>query len=72
MYASRSRASQGDGRRVNSSATVGTEPGGTYWYSTDINPLTYEDLPHTYGPPKMTENHGVPGSNPGPATSVFC
>jgi hypothetical protein len=28
----------------------------------------YADLPHTYGPPKMTENHGVPGSNPGPAT----
>src|SRR5215210_2936655 len=55
--------------RVNSIATVGTEPGGTRRYSMDGNPLTYASFPHTYRPPKMTENHGVPGSNPGPATS---
>src|SRR5215208_4882146 len=35
----------------------------------DRNSLTYAGFPHTYAPPKMTENHGVPGSNPGPATS---
>jgi hypothetical protein len=35
------------------------------------NPHRYADFPHTYGPPKMTENHGVPGSNPGPATREF-
>jgi hypothetical protein len=34
----------------------------------DRNPLTYAGFPHTYGTPKMTENHGVPGSNPSPAT----
>ena len=34
----------------------------------DRNPLTYKDLPHTYGLLNMTENHGVPGSNPSPAT----
>ena len=55
--------------RVNSIATVGTEPGGTRRYSMDGNPLTYASFPHTYRPPKMTENHGVPGANPGPATS---
>jgi hypothetical protein len=49
-------------------STVGTEPAGTQRYSLDENPLTYAGFPHTYGPPKMTENHGVPGSNPGPAT----
>jgi hypothetical protein len=35
----------------------------------DGNTLTYATNPHTYGPRNMTENHGVPGSNPGPATS---
>jgi hypothetical protein len=34
----------------------------------DENPHTYAGFPHTYGPPKMTENHGVLGPNPGPAT----
>jgi RNA polymerase primary sigma factor len=47
MYAPCFRASQSDRRRVNSSATVGTEPGGTYWYSVDRNPLTHTDFPHT-------------------------
>ena len=28
----------------------------------DENPLTYAGFPHTYGPPYMTENPGVPGS----------
>ncbi len=28
-------------------STLGTEPDGTYWYSVDINPLTYTDIPHT-------------------------
>src|ERR671912_768702 len=41
-------------------STVGTEPAGTQRHSLDINPLTY-GLVH------MTENHGVPGSNPAPA-----
>ena len=49
-------------------STVGTEPEGTCWYSLDKNLLTYASIPHTYRPPNMTENHGVPGSNPGPAT----
>ena len=49
-------------------STVGIEPGGIQRYSLDINPLSYARFPHIYGPPKMTENHGVPGSNPGPAT----
>jgi hypothetical protein len=31
--------------------------------------LRYANFPHTYNPPNLTENHGVPGSNPGPATS---
>jgi len=34
-------------RRVNSSATVGTEPGGIQRYSLDTKTLTYTDLPHT-------------------------
>jgi len=34
----------------------------------DTNSLTYAGYPHTYGLLNMTENHGVPGSNPGPAT----
>jgi len=59
---------QSNASRVNSSATVGTEPDSTQRYSMDVNALTYAANPHTYGPPKMTENHGVPGSNPGPAT----
>jgi hypothetical protein len=63
-----SGASQSDQKRVNSSATVGTEPAGTQRYSVDINPLRYASFPHTYGTPHMTENHGVPGSDPGPAT----
>ena len=33
--------------RVNSSATVGTEQGSTYWYSLDTNPHTYAGFPHT-------------------------
>ena len=41
------RLRQSDENLVNSSATVGTEPGGTYWYSLDINSLTHRDLPHT-------------------------
>ena len=57
-----------DEGRVNSSATVGTEPAGIDWYALDINPLTYASFPHTYGLLNLTENHGVPGSNPGPAT----
>ena len=60
--------SQSDESRVNSSATVGTEPGGTYWYSMDRNPLTHAGLPHTYRHRHMTENHGGLGSNPGSAT----
>jgi hypothetical protein len=35
------------GRRVNSSATVGTEPAGIQRYSLDTNPHTYAGFPHT-------------------------
>ena len=50
-------------------STVGTEPAGIQRCSIDINSLTYAGFPHTYGLLHMTENHGVPGSNPGPATN---
>jgi hypothetical protein len=41
-----SGASQSDQKRVNSSATVGTEPDGIQRYSLDENPLTCAVNPH--------------------------
>ena len=40
-------ALQNEESRVNSSATVGTEPGGIHRYSLDTNPHTYAVNPHT-------------------------